>query len=178
MAPLSYWIFPMQGLTMHMEHVILLPAFGGKGAKHKWSVCTQPWPCAVPCRQGYVSHCRGSCHISPETAGASSAPAKGRCCSCKVQCWKREEQLGKNVGLDLKKHTWVYCHPPWSTHCFFKVRDCAVVKHDVTRDVQGHQIDQTLDNGRQDFSGHFEFWGSPALSWNIEVSGKQWQFNQ
>lgn len=48
----------------------------------------------IPCKRGCVSHYRGWCRTSPGTAGVSSAPGRGRCCSCKVQCCKRKRTNG------------------------------------------------------------------------------------
>lgn len=60
-------------------------------------------------------------------------------------------------------------YSPWPPHSIFKVWHCAVVQHNVTWNVQWHQIDQTLYNGCEDFPGHLKLRGSSALTGDVKM---------
>ena len=61
---------------------------------------------------------------------------------------------------------------PGPPHGVFDVGDGAVVQHDVARDVQGHQVDKALGDGREDLPGHLELGRAPALSGNVQMPGE------
>ena len=62
---------------------------------------------------------------------------------------------------------------PGPPHGVFDMGDGAVVQHDVSRDVQGHQVDEALGDGRQDLPGHFELGRAPALPGNVQMPGER-----
>jgi len=53
---------------------------------------------------------------------------------------------------------------PRSAHSVLNHRHRAVIQHDVSRDVQRHQIDQTLNDTAQGLPRHLEFRRSLILS--------------
>ena len=59
--------------------------------------------------------------------------------------------------------------PPRPPHSFLDVWDCAVVEHYVPGDVQRHQVDQALYDGRQDLPAHLKLRGAPALPGDVKM---------
>lgn len=123
--------------------------------------------------QGCGSRCTGWCRTGPGTAAASSAPGTGRWSSYRVQCWKERPTFVIRRKLKSDGSDKPDGDRPGGTHGLLKVGDGAVVQHHVTRDVQGDQVGQTLDEDRQDLPGHLELGIPSALPGNIQVSGEE-----